>query len=84
MFVDATFNTNELRLPLLVFSGITATGTTFPIAFAFITAESKEAFKWCFKCLDRLIFCDGCSPPRVVSSDQAAGIIAFWAERERN
>lgn len=48
MEVDATFNTNSRRLPLLILSGITNTMQTFPIGFAFIISESKAAFSHVF------------------------------------
>jgi MULE transposase domain len=35
LIIDGTFNTNELRLPLLVAVGITNCGTTFPVAFSY-------------------------------------------------
>src|SRR5204863_888748 len=34
---DATFNTNELRLPLSTMVGITNTGRTFPMVYCYIT-----------------------------------------------
>ncbi|KAJ0128214.1 Uncharacterized protein HZ326_28691 [Fusarium oxysporum f. sp. albedinis] len=42
MQTDATFNTNCLHLPLSVIVGITNTGKTFPLAFAFITSNQPK------------------------------------------
>ena len=51
LLLDATFNTNRDRLPLLIAVRITNEGVTFPIAFAFIQGETAEAFTFFFKCL---------------------------------
>ncbi|KJZ68301.1 hypothetical protein HIM_12309 [Hirsutella minnesotensis 3608] len=53
---DATFNTNSLHLPLSVMVGITNTGKTFPLAFAFIKSESAEAFEFVNAQLAELIW----------------------------
>ncbi|KAH7231231.1 uncharacterized protein BKA55DRAFT_696126 [Fusarium redolens] len=44
--------------------GITNTGKTFPLAFAFITSESAEAFEFVNAQLAELVWYD-CPPPRV-------------------
>jgi len=41
---DVTFNTNKLRLLLLVMVGIDNTRKTFPMAFMYYTIESVKAF----------------------------------------
>jgi len=43
LVVDGTFNTNSLRLPLLIDSG-----KTFPVAFSYCPSESKESFDFFF------------------------------------
>ena len=43
---DATFNTNELNMPLLILVGITNTMSSFPLVYTFISFESAEAFKF--------------------------------------
>ena len=76
ILIDATFNTNEKRLPLLIAVGITNEGETFPIAFAFIKGETADAFDFFFECLYAEIFCDGALPAAVVIADQAAGLFS--------
>jgi MULE transposase domain len=51
LVIDGTFNTNELRLPLLVAVGLTNSGSTFPIAFSYCPSESKESFVFFFDSL---------------------------------
>ena len=53
---DATFNTNTLRLPLLVMVRIDNTGHTFPMAFMFIISELAKSFQFANKCLIDLCF----------------------------
>src|SRR5437667_9634545 len=76
--MDATFNTNELKMPLSILVGITNTGQTFPLAFVFISAESAEMFRWVHEQLTKLIFYD-CPLPSVVAGDFAAGLAAAMA-----
>jgi MULE transposase domain len=75
MQTDATFNTNKLHLPLSVIVGITNTGKTFPLAFAFIASESAEAFEFVNAQLAELVWYD-CPPPQVVLGDQTKGLTA--------
>jgi hypothetical protein len=55
---NATFNTNTLRLPLLVIVRIDNTGYTFPMAFMFITLELAKSFTFVSKQLTDLCFYD--------------------------
>ena len=76
LVVDGTFNTNNLRLPLLVAVGVMSSGSTFPVAFSYCPSESKESFLFFFECLQRELFIDSVPPCRVVIGDQAGGLIA--------
>ena len=76
LIIDGTFNTNELRLPLLVAVGITNSGSTFPIAFSFCPSESKESFLFFFECLQKELFVGDIPPCRTVIGDQAGGLIS--------
>jgi hypothetical protein len=55
---NVTFNTNTLRLPLSVMVGVDNTGSTFPIAFMFITSKSAKSFTFASKQLTNLAFYD--------------------------
>jgi hypothetical protein len=46
LVVDGTFNTNSLRLPVLIAVGITNSGKTFPVAFSYCPSESKESYEF--------------------------------------
>jgi len=43
---DVTFNTNILKLLLSVVVGIDNTGSTFLVAYCYITSELAVSFKW--------------------------------------
>lgn len=53
---DATFNTNELNMPLSILLGVTNTISSFPVAYTFISSESAEAFKFINACYKELFF----------------------------
>jgi hypothetical protein len=44
--IDGTFNTNELRLPLLVCVGVLSTNKTFPVAFSYCPSESSRSISF--------------------------------------
>jgi hypothetical protein len=44
LVVDGTFNTNKLRLPLLIGVGITNSGKTFPCASSYCPGETAESY----------------------------------------
>ena len=71
--MDATFNTNNLNLPLSVIVGVTNTDMTFPIGFAFIQSESTEAFQHILKSMDDLIW-SNCPRLNIILADQAKGL----------
>jgi hypothetical protein len=48
LVIDGTFNTNSLRLPLLIAVGVTNSGKTFPVAFSYYPSESKDSYSFFF------------------------------------
>jgi len=66
LIVDDTFNTNSLRLPLLIAVGITNSGKTFPVAFSYCTSENKESYDFFFQSLKGEAFKDGVQLMKVV------------------
>jgi hypothetical protein len=70
---DATFNTNKLRLLLLVMVGVDNTGKTFPMAFMYHTSESAKAFQFACECLTDLVFYD-CAKVAVICGDFSKGL----------
>lgn len=78
---DATFNTNQLNLPLSTLVGVTNTMRTFTVAYCYITSESAESFLFLFECLKDLIFHDRCPGPGVILGDFAAGLAAAMLKK---
>ncbi len=78
---DATFDTNELRMPFSVLVGVLNTGKTFPFALCFITSESVATFDFMEDTLDELFFYN-CPRPKVVFSDFAKRLAKSIATRE--
>lgn len=76
LVVYGTFNTNELRLPLLTSVGITNTGKTFPVALSYCPGETAASYNFFFESLRSEIFTDGVADPGVIMGDQAAGLIS--------
>ena len=64
---DATFNTNELRLPLSSMVGITNTGNTFPLAYCYITSESARSFEFVAHQLTKYVFYNCCEAAVIVA-----------------
>lgn len=73
LIVDGTFNTNTLRLPLLVVVGPTNMGQTFPVCFSHYPSESQESFQFVWTCLQHYT---GGLRPGVIMGDWAKGLIA--------
>lgn len=84
MIINSTFNTNVLRLPLLVTVSVSNSGATFPLAFSYCPSESEDAFRFFFNSMKELVFLKDAkilngvniSLLKVVLGDQAAGLIS--------
>ena len=74
ILIDATFNTNGKRPPLLIAVGITNEGIIFPIAFAFIKERPPTPSTSLCLWNDAL---EGVILPAVVIGEQAAGLISI-------
>jgi hypothetical protein len=77
--IDATFNTNKERMPLIVAVGVRSDGKTFPVAFSWCRSESLEVYTFFWECLKTHLPI-GCIPPSVVISDQAPAILSSIVE----
>ena len=82
--VDGTFNTNELRLPLLTSVGITNTGKPFPVALSYCLRESTASYTFFFESLRSEVFVDDVADPGVVMGDLATGLISSISSYDSN
>lgn len=80
LLIDGTFNTNKLKMPLLIAVGQLNSGKTFPIAFSWCPEEDETSYSFFWRCLKdhsfRRPFNPSCAFPRVIIGDQNAGLTA--------
>lgn len=78
LVIDGTFNTNRLKLPLLVAVSQLNSGKTFPIAFSWCPEEDEASYNFYWQCLKNHCFNrpfePPCAPPRVIIGDQSKGL----------
>ncbi|KAL5176803.1 Protein FAR1-RELATED SEQUENCE 5 [Glycine soja] len=67
--IDSTYKTNRYRLPLLDFVGVTPTGMTFDVGFAYLEGERANNVVWASEQF-RGIFIRHDSLPRVIVTDR--------------
>ncbi len=78
---DATFNTNERRMPLSILVGVLNTGKTFPFEFCFITSGAASTFEFIKAKLDELLFHNSICP-KVICGYFAKGLAKAIATRK--
>ena len=78
--IDATFNTNKARLPIIEAVGVLSTGKTFPVAFSYCRGEDHASYTFFWESL-RAHWPTGAAPPAVVISDQAGAILSSLKEQ---
>lgn len=78
--VDATFNTNDKRMPIIVAVGMLSNGKTFPVAFSYCPTEDHESYAFFWESL-KIYWPAGTAPPAVVMSDQAGAILSSLQEQ---
>jgi hypothetical protein len=67
--INGTFNTNELRLSLLMCVGVLSTNQTFPVAFSYCPSEPNESISFVWQSLKEECFIPGVAPPHVILGD---------------
>ena len=78
--IDATFNTNKARMPIIVAIGIMNNNATFPLAFSYCQAEDHESYAFFWESLKEH-WPPGTAHPFVVVSDQAQSILSSLKEQ---
>jgi alpha-glucosidase len=67
--MDSTYKTNKYKMPLFEIVGVTSTQVTFNVAYAFLTNEREDNFKWALEaCRSLLKNNDGM--PKVIVTDR--------------
>lgn len=78
--VDATFNTNKVKMPIIVAVGVLNNGKTFPIAFSYCRAEDHESYSFFWASLKKH-WPPGTVQPVIIISDQAGAILSSIDEQ---
>ncbi|KAD3338637.1 hypothetical protein E3N88_34158 [Mikania micrantha] len=70
---DATYKTNQYRLPFIQFVGVTCTHQTFSIAHAFVSKEREENYVWVLEMAKSML--NKCMEPRVIITDRDLAVM---------
>ncbi|XP_058217285.1 protein FAR1-RELATED SEQUENCE 4-like [Rhododendron vialii] len=76
LIIDATYKSNEYRIPLLEVVGITSTIKTYSLMFAYLNNETKERLIWALDTLKRWMVGKGAALPSVVVSDRYLALLS--------
>lgn len=74
LIMDSTYKTNKYRLPLFEIVGVTSTGLTFNVAFAYMDSERQDNFWWALEKLKELFF-SNTSFPQVIVTDRELALM---------
>ena len=70
LIIDATYKTNEYRIPLLEVVGITSTMRTYSLMFAYLANERSDLLIWALGTLKNLMTEKGAAMPSVLVTDR--------------
>ncbi|XP_074266731.1 protein FAR1-RELATED SEQUENCE 5-like [Silene latifolia] len=73
VLIDSTYKTNLYRLPLVEMVGVTPVGKSFVIAYALVTHESEDGYRWVLQKL-KVILNDAVQP-NVIFTDCELGLL---------
>ncbi|XP_058217409.1 protein FAR1-RELATED SEQUENCE 5-like [Rhododendron vialii] len=76
LVIDATYKTNEYRLPLLEVVGITSTMCTYSLMFAHLTNERIENLTWALSTLKKWMLGRGALLPSVFVTDRDLALLS--------
>ncbi|SAL97431.1 hypothetical protein, partial, partial [Absidia glauca] len=81
VIMDATYKTNQLKLPFINMVGVNNIGcndktlSTFAIAGAWITAENESSYTWVLEQLNNTVYLDGKWKPALFVTDQETALV---------
>ncbi|KAD4583977.1 hypothetical protein E3N88_21578 [Mikania micrantha] len=73
LIMDATYKTNQYRLPFIQIVGVTSTHQTFSIAHAFVSKEREENYVWVLEMAKSML--NKCMEPRVIITDRDLAVM---------
>ncbi|KAL8483585.1 hypothetical protein ACS0TY_026318 [Phlomoides rotata] len=71
LFMDCTYKINIYKLPLFEIVGVTSTGMTFAVAFAYLESEQEDNYMWACNILKDLMHGD-CLPTVILTDRELA------------
>ncbi|KAD6795600.1 hypothetical protein E3N88_06496 [Mikania micrantha] len=74
LMMDATYKTNQYRLPFIQSVGVTSTHQTFGIAHAFVSIERQENYVWVMEMAKSML--NKCMKPRVIITDRDLAVMS--------
>ena len=77
LLINATYKTNKYKMPLIIISGVTLLNTSYYVAFAFVSKETYEVYKWLLECVKDLYEYLDIPDPNVILTDAQNSLI--WA-----
>jgi hypothetical protein len=69
LLINETFETNQLRLILLIVVGITSINKNFPAVYSFVKSETVISFNFLFNSFRHFVFGNDIAESRVVLAD---------------
>ena len=76
LLIDATYKTNQYKIPLVIITGCTALNTTFYVGFAFVRGEKTPDYTWVLTQIKALYGELGISWPNIILTDAEKALIA--------
>ncbi|XP_074315243.1 protein FAR1-RELATED SEQUENCE 5-like [Silene latifolia] len=73
VLIDSTYKTNLYRLQLVEMVGVTSVGKSFVIAYALVTHESEDGYRWVLQKLKALL--NDAVQPNVIVTDCEQGLL---------
>ncbi|KAD6118680.1 hypothetical protein E3N88_09951 [Mikania micrantha] len=74
LMMDATYKTNQYKLPFIQIVGVTSTHQTFSIAHAFVSKEREKNYVWVLEMAKSML--NKCMEPRVIITDRDLAIMS--------
>lgn len=75
LLMDCTYKTNRYHMPLLLISGVTATNSSFYVAYCFLAGEDEEDYAWALGQLRKILVDEDICDPKVICTDRDKALL---------
>ncbi len=76
LLMDCTYKTNVYKMPLCIITGVAPLNTTYYVAFAFLSSETVDDYRWVFGAVKKLYEFLDIPDPKVTVPDADPSITA--------